>query len=80
MDVKLRNSYRYELARINIEISKTEDKTKRYCLIFLYLYFIDGLSYINTTAKALYEIVNKSHVLIWKYMHAEIPANKENII
>src|ERR687890_606757 len=66
--VNLRKSYSCELAMINIEISKTKDKTKRYCLFFLYLYFLDGLSYRNTIAKALYGIVDKSHVSIWKWM------------
>jgi hypothetical protein len=41
----------------------------------LYLYFL-GLSYRNTTAKALYRIIERSHVSIWE-MDSEILTTKD---
>ena len=55
---------------INIEISKTGTKPKDIAYS-LYLYFL-GLSYRNT-AKALYGIVDRSHVSIWKWMQKYKP-------
>jgi putative transposase len=38
----------------------------------LYLYFLDGLSHRNT-AKALYRIIERSHVSIWKWIQRYKP-------
>jgi putative transposase len=39
----------------------------------LYLYFLDGLSYRNTTARALQRFVKRSHVSIWKWIQKYRP-------
>ena len=43
-------------------------------ILFIYLHFLDGLSYRNTiTAKTLQRIVKKSHVCIWKWIQKYRP-------
>ena len=58
---------------INIEISKAKDKTN--VLLILYI-SISLVSHRNTTAKALYGIIDKSHVSIWKWMQKYKPKKK----
>ena len=68
--VNLRKSYNYKYIINNIEISKTKNQTKRYCLFFISLF--SGLSYRNT-AKALQRFVQRSHVSIWKWIQKYKP-------